>query len=534
VLEFRILGPLEVVGDQGPIPIRAPKQRATLAILLLNANRVVSVDRLADNLYAGAAPVTAVSQVQRQISDLRKALASPAVIETRAPGYVLHLAAGQLDLARFEQEAEEAGSALARGEHEGAARLLRAALGLWRGPPLADLTYESFAKTAIDRLEEVRLAALEQCVDAELPLGRHAELVPELEELVAEYPLRERLRAHLMVALYRSGRQADALDVYRRGRDVLVGEFGIDPSSELRELERAILAQDDSLDLRSASPPLAPSEAPRAVLVVPSNDGAVGRLLAVARPLAELSRRELILARLVDHESELAAATSLLNTHRESFARRARTAAFTTTDRAADVVRLAAAHDVQLVLLDAAPDVDGERLPAGLEAILESSPADVALLAEAGPADGGVFVPFGGGDHDWAALELGAWLASRADPPVLTLVGTRADPAAGARDASRLLGDASLAVQRVTGVLTEPLLADPTDESLVAAVEPAGLVVVGISPRWRTEGIGSARRALVRRGRGSVLVVHQGLRPSGLAPRAARTRFSWSIQPEPA
>jgi len=254
VLEFRILGPLEVVGEAGPIPLAGPKQRATLAILLLNANRVVSVERLADDLYSGAAPVTAVTQVQRQISELRKALGSASVIETRSPGYVIRLSAGQLDLDHFQLRAEEAGRALARGEARTAADLLREALGLWRGAPLADLAYESFAQTSINRLGELRLAALEQRIDAELALGSHAELVGELEQLVAEHPLQERLRGQLMLALYRSGRQAEALDVYRATRDRLVEELGIEPTPALHQLERAILAQDSSLDLEQAAP----------------------------------------------------------------------------------------------------------------------------------------------------------------------------------------------------------------------------------------------------------------------------------------
>jgi DNA-binding SARP family transcriptional activator len=230
MLEFRILGPLEVAGEQGPIPLGGPRQLATLAILLLSANRVVSVERLADDLYAGAAPVTAVTQVQRQISELRKALGSASVIDTRSPGYVIRISHEQLDLDRFERQTEEAGRALERGEAELAADLLRAALGLWRGAPLADLAYESFAQTAIERLEEIRLAALEQRIEAELALGRHGELVGELEQLVFEHPLRERFRGQLMLALYRSGRQAEALEVYRKTRAALVDEFGIEPT----------------------------------------------------------------------------------------------------------------------------------------------------------------------------------------------------------------------------------------------------------------------------------------------------------------
>jgi DNA-binding SARP family transcriptional activator len=204
MLEFRILGPLEVVGEEGSIRLGGPRQRATLALLLLNANRVVSVDRLADELYAGRAPVTAVTQVQRQISELRKVLGSASAIETRAPGYVIHLPPGRLDLQRFEQQAEEGRQALLRGDAEAAAALMRRALELWRGTPLADLADEPFARPAIARLEEIRRAALERRIEADLALGRHVELVGELEALVAEHPLQETLRGQLMLALYRS------------------------------------------------------------------------------------------------------------------------------------------------------------------------------------------------------------------------------------------------------------------------------------------------------------------------------------------
>ena len=183
MLEFRILGPLEVVGPDGPIRLGGPKQRATLAILLLNANRVVSIDRLADELYAGRAPVTAATQVHRQISELRKLLGEEARLETRTPGYVLHVGGEQLDLRRFERLTEEAGQALARGEAERAFELQRDALELWRGPALADLEHEPFAQVATGRLEEILLVALEQRVDADLALGRHRELVGELDEL---------------------------------------------------------------------------------------------------------------------------------------------------------------------------------------------------------------------------------------------------------------------------------------------------------------------------------------------------------------
>jgi DNA-binding SARP family transcriptional activator len=535
VLQFRILGPLEVAGDGGPLRLGGPRQRATLAILLLNANRVVPVERLADDLYAGAPPVTAVTQVQRQISELRKALGSEAFIETRAPGYVLRVAPEQLDLMRFEQRAAAAGDALGRDEPEAALRLLRDALALWRGPPLADVADEPFAWPAIERLEEIRMAADGQRIEAELALGRHAELVGELEELVFEHPLHERFRGQLMLALYRSGRQAEALDVYRRTRQALVEEFGIEPTPVLQKLERAILTQDPSLD---PGPPTTaradPSAEPvRTVLVLSSDEDQLDGLLAIAEPLAKLPGRELIIARLVEDETDLEGAASTLNARRSSLVIRARTAAFTTFEPARDVVRLGTMYDVVLTLLDAPPGLDADGLPAELATILERSPADVGIVSGT-PALGhgaGMFVPFGGGEHDWAALELGAWLASAAGAP-LRLVGTNADPHSGGgrRDASRLLADASLAVQRVVGVDTEPLLAEPTEEALTAAVEPATLVVVGISPRWKREGIGAARRALVQGARCPILLVHRGPRPGGLAPRESRTRFTWSIE----
>ena len=177
VLEFRILGPLEVVGPDGPIQLGGPKQRATLAILLLNANRVVSIDRLADQLYAGRAPVTAATQVHRQISELRKALGREARLDTQSPGYLLRLSPEQLDLKRFERLTDEAGRALARDDAETASELQRAALALWRGPALAGLEDEPFAQLAIARLEELLLAGLEQRIDGELALGRHRELI---------------------------------------------------------------------------------------------------------------------------------------------------------------------------------------------------------------------------------------------------------------------------------------------------------------------------------------------------------------------
>jgi DNA-binding SARP family transcriptional activator len=521
VLDFRILGPIEIVENDGPIRLGGPRQRATLAILLLDANRVVSVERLADDLYADAAPVTAVTQIQRQISDLRKVLPRQ-VIETRPPGYVIHVLPDQLDLNRFERRAEEATERLARGDAQRAAELLREALTLWRGPPLADLAYESFAQTAIERLEEIRLAALEQRIEADLALGRHRELVGELEQLASEHPTRERFRAQLMYALYRSGRQPEALDVYRSTRETLMQEFGIEPTPRLRELERAILTQDPSLDLGGAV------ETDRTLLALSADEVELDGLLAIAEPLARAQPRELIVARLLADESALGNTAAALTARWTSLSANARTAVFTSDDFARDTVRLARTYDVELVLLGLPPIEDA--LPDDVAKILDASPADVALLA--GRVDvargDGVFVPFGGSDHDWAALELGAWLALATSAP-LRLICTTADPRRERRDASRLLADASLSVQRIVGVGAEPLLAEPTEEALVAAVESAKVVAVGISPRWRSDGIGAVRLALVDHAAPPTLLVHRGPRPGGLAPHGSRTRFTWSL-----
>lgn len=531
VLEFRILGPLEVVGENGPVRLGGAKQRAILAILLLSANRVVSVDRLADDLYAGAAPVTALKQVQRHVSDLRKLL-GPVAIETRSPGYLLRVAGEGLDLALFERLTAEANDSLLDGEARRAAELLRRALDLWRGPPLADLAYESFAQAPIERLEEMRLAALQLRLEAELSIGRHAEVVAELEQLVREHPLREGLRGQLMLALYRCGRQADALAAYRAARESFVAELGIAPTPALQELERAILAQDESLE---AVPPTRsrPRDTPGALVVVPSDDGRIPGLMSLAVPLVEALPKDLIVARLVADEVELRDATTALEAIRGLRADVSpRVAAFTTDDPPVDVVRLAATYEADLILLDAPDDLDATPLPAGLATILQKSSADVACVRGA-PATwetgDGVFVPFGGAEHDWAALELAAWFASAISLPLI-LVGSRADQARGRRDASRLLANASLAVQRIADVVAQPLLVEPKEGALVHAASAAAAVVVGISPRWRQEGIGATRRALIGATGAPVVLVRGGQRPGALAPRESRTRFSWSIE----
>jgi DNA-binding SARP family transcriptional activator len=246
VIEFRLLGALEVVDGDRPLTLGRPKQRALLAVLLLQRGEPVSSERLVDELWGQEAPASAIKIVQGYVSSLRKELGD-GVLVTRGHGYLLAAAPGQVDVDRFESLVAEGRRALQEGDPRVASQRLRGALGVWRGPPLADFAYESFAQAEIARLQESRLGALEERIDAELALGEHAQLVGELEGLVREHPLRERLIGQLMLALYRSGRQADALETYREARRRLVEELGIEPSSDLQQLERAILTQDPAL-----------------------------------------------------------------------------------------------------------------------------------------------------------------------------------------------------------------------------------------------------------------------------------------------
>jgi DNA-binding SARP family transcriptional activator/tetratricopeptide (TPR) repeat protein len=267
-MEFRILGPLEVRHDDRPLAAGGPKQRLALAILLLHRNEVVSSDRLIEALWGDRPPAGAGKALQMHVSQLRKLLGPEReLLLTRPPGYELRVEPEQVDLHRF----EAAVAAARRAAAPEAASLLHEALSLWRGPPLADLGYEDSLRGEIARLEELRLTALEDRIEADLALGRHAAVVGELERLTAEHPLRERLRGQLMLALYRSGRQAESLEVYRDARRALVDELGIEPGRELSQLERQVLAHDPSLDL------------PRPA------GGAAERLLGRERELAELA-----------------------------------------------------------------------------------------------------------------------------------------------------------------------------------------------------------------------------------------------------
>jgi DNA-binding SARP family transcriptional activator len=320
VVEFRILGPLEVV-DREQLSLGGRKQQAVLAVLLLHRGEVVAADRLIEAIWAGRAPATAGKTLQVYVSNLRKALGDGVLI-TQGRGYMLAVEPDQVDSDRFEKLAARGREALEHGDLQKARTWLQAALTLWRGPALADFSYENFAQSEIARLDEVRMAALEYRIEADLRLGQHAALVPELEALVHEHPLRERLYEHLMLALYRSGRQVDALERYQRARRKLIDEFGVEPGPRLQELQRAVLTHDTALDLqgRSRSRGQARSDEPGAV--------PRGRVRALAAVLAFLramaSRLQVLMSRLPALASRLPALVSRVPGALSRLAERAR------------------------------------------------------------------------------------------------------------------------------------------------------------------------------------------------------------------
>ena len=520
-MKYRVLGPLDVVDDGRSLDLGAPRQRALLAFLLLHANEVVSTDRLAEALWSNSVPKTAAKAIQVYVSALRKVFGSARdVLETRAPGYRLHVHPGELDLHEFERLL----GAARNQEPAQRAATLRDALSLWRGAPLADFEYEAFVQSESARLGELRQLALEERLAAEVELGGGPALVAELQSLVAARPLQERPRALLMRVLYQAGRQSDALDVFRDGRRVLDEELGLEPGPELRELELAILRQDPALSEQAR-----PQPRTRSIVAVPHSREGLDLLLPLAVALAlGPTRRELVIARVVTR-MELAEATAELEKARVELlagGTSTRVAAFASAVPAGDIVRLAARQEADLLLITSAADpFEGD-----LAGVFEEATSDVAaLVAAGGPlGEGAIVVPFGAFEHDWAALELGAWVASTLERP-LRLVGAD-DAMAGGRDASRLLADASLVVQHTTGVVAEPLLGRPGREGIAELAEGAGLLVVGLSDRWRTEGLGNLRRQLVAAPPAPTVLVRRGLRPGGIAPSATLTRFTWSIE----
>ena len=373
---------------------------------------------------------------------------------------------------------------------------------------------------AAGRLEELRLAAIERRIEADLDAGRHTTVVAELEGHVREHPLRESLRSQLMLALYRSGRQADALAAYRAARRALVEQCGIEPNLAMQRLERAILNQDPALDGAPSS------VAQRSIMVAALVEARTEELATLAAALARRPAREVIVAQAIARDGDLGAASARLQRLQQALAAvgvTARAAAFISEAPGGDLARIAVEQETDLVVADAPERLLDDTV---LAEILRTAPCDVAVSVGS-PASGPVLVPFSGADHDWSAIEIGAWLArARGDP--LWLAG----PDDGERDSSRLLASASLALQRAVGVSAEPRLLQPGIEALVAAAGEAAVVVVGLTDRWATDGLGPVRSALAAAPT-PTLLVRRGLRPGGLAPPEGLTRFTWSAGDRP-
>jgi DNA-binding SARP family transcriptional activator/streptogramin lyase len=284
-VKYRILGPLVLGNGTAPVSLDAPKQRALLGVLLLHPNETISSERLIDELWGERPPATATKVLQTYVSQLRRRVGAD-TIATRPPGYLLRVDEDALDATQFRRLFAEGRGLAAAGDHHGATERYREALALWRGPPLADVVFESFARNEVAQLEEERLSAVMDLIDSELALGRHAQVLHELEPLVRQYPLHERLRAQLMLALYRSGRQADALAAYRDARRTLVEELGLEPGRELQELEKAILAHDPGVDAPPLPPPRVAARGPRSRLPLRAVGAVVLAAVAVAAVLA--------------------------------------------------------------------------------------------------------------------------------------------------------------------------------------------------------------------------------------------------------
>jgi DNA-binding SARP family transcriptional activator len=520
VLTLRLLGPLVVERDGRELDLGSPRRRALLALLALHAGQALAVDRLVDELWGERPPKTAAHVIQVYVSELRRALGGEetAVLVTRSPGYALDLPADAIDLGRFEELFGRAQALVAGDDLAGAARVIGEGLALWRGDVLADLAYEGFVGQEARRLGELRLAARELQLEVAVRSGPGADDVVALRELATEHPYRERVHALLVRALAAVGRQAEALDAYAAARRVLDEELGIEPGRELRDAQAAVLRQEVAV-AGAARPTLL------AAALQPERLDPTGR---TADALAIATARDVVLAcilvRTPGVAPDIGKATSAASSVRGALQSPCRSAAFAATDRGDAVAGLASEHDADTVVLDVADLVgrDG-RLPSALVAALDAITADVVLVpGNALAVAGTIAVPFGGSPHDWLAAALAAGLV-RHHGGTLRLIGAFDD----ADDASRLLARAALAVQRAVGIDAEPALAPPGAEGVIAAAAGSPLIV-GVSERWRSEGLGPVRGAIAADA-GSVLVVRAGIRPGLLAPREARTRFGWSV-----
>jgi DNA-binding SARP family transcriptional activator len=453
------------------------------------------------------------------ISDLRRSLPDE-VLVTAPPGYLLRIPTGAVDLTDFERLVSRGRHALSAGDAAGAVVALDEALALWRGPVLEDLAGEGFVQVEARRLEELRLSARELRAMAGLAGVGGPDLVPQLLELVSEHPYRERPHALLIRALAVAGRQAEALEVYATVRARLSDELGIEPGAELRSAQTAVLRQ-EAAPTQLVTPT-------GVVLAVGCDPRRLDALALVASRPAAASGRELVVAAVLDaltsSPGDLTAAAAAALTAQRSTPGPGRSAAFRSRSLADHVTALAAEHDADLVVLDAAGLIGSQgHLTDWVATVLNDITADVVLLPNDPPTAGLSFaVPFGGSAHDWAAAELAALLA-RASGSALRVIGTLTEH----DDASRLVARVGLAIQRAVGVTVEPILTEATVPGLLTAL--AGTTaVMGVSERWRSEGLGPFRQQLADAAPGTLLI-RRGLRPSLLAPPpTSATRFAWS------
>ena len=508
--------------DDVRVELGGARRRAFLALLVLNAGRVLGRDRLIDDLWGGRPPRTAEHVLQVYASALRALLVDDVLI-ARPPGYLLDVPADAIDLTRFERLVATAQAALADGSHDLAGSTLDSAAALWRGPVLEELAHEEFVQPEARRLDELRLEARELRAEAGIRSGVDAALIGSLRALTVEHPLRERAHALLVRALAATGRQAEALAEYSAIRTRLDEELGIEPGPELRSAQLAVLRQEVAPARAEIADDLAPA---RTVLAVATDPLRLAAVTEAADAVASGSGRELIVACVLDTASraELPAAAAAATAAACAATCPARSAAFASRHAPSAIAGLAAEHDVDLVVLECGAIPAGGRLAGDVLAVLEQTTADVALLIGAPPTAGApIASPFGGGSHDWGAVELAALIA-RGRGDGLRLIGIATDD----DDASRLVARAALALQHAIGLNAEPALAEPGAASLIAAAAGCGGLVIGLSDRWRAEGLGALRGALAESS-GSVLAVRRGVRPGLLAPPSSRTRFSWSI-----
>jgi DNA-binding SARP family transcriptional activator len=537
-VEYRILGPLEVTLGGRPIRLGGKVQRSVLGVLLLHANEPISPERLVDTVWGAAPPPSAAHAVSEYVSRLRKQLGAEAIGHTPG-GYVLCVAPGSLDLEHFEELVRQARLELASDDAGRACELLDEALALWRGRPFADTRLEDFTQSHLARIGELRLAAISMRAEGKLSLGRTDEVIPELEAVTVEHPYDERLAGLLMLALYRADRQADALACYQATRSRLAEHLGIEPSRSLQELERKILAQDASISLEPAE-----IEPIRSVVVLPRRLDQLGALAALAGPLGRSRNPHEVILTWIEPPGPAAEVSGVLAEASAVLARlrarlidggaRARVAVFTAADRGEDVLRLAQRPEVDLLVLGSdLSELEDGRFGPELSRALAVAPCDVALWFERDdPApvadDGPILVPFGALDHDWAALELAAWLATTTGR-TLVLLGAASGSNGGSRDASRMLADAGLLIQRASGVVAEPRLVEPGRAGLLETIGEGSLVVSALSERWFAEGLGATRLELARSARSPVLFLRRGRRPSGLSPPDSLTLYRWSM-----